>query len=275
MHPRRPLPPFLLLACLAAPALAQEQTGQALWEVGAVAFGASQQAYPGAAQRVNRALALPYVLFRGKYLRADGDGAGIRAIKTPTFEFDVGVAGAFGSGANRVAIRRGMPELGTMIEFGPRIKWNLARSDDGARWRLDLPLRAVLDIDDGMRKKGVAIEPELHWERRAREGWSTHASASALIGDRDLNDTFYGVAPQYARADRPAYLAKRGLVALRASAGASRSLTPDWRLFGVVRLDNVSAAANRDSPLVQRKTGATVGMGLRYTFLRSSARAND
>ena len=265
---------LLAVVSIALPAAAQESTVPPLWELGAVAFGVSQQAYSGAAERVNRGLALPYFIYRGKTFRVDRDGADIRAIKTSNFEFDIGVAAAFGS-SDDVAVRRGMPELGTMVEFGPRMKWKLGRSGDGARWRFELPARVVLDIEDGFRKKGVSVEPELYWERRSPDGWGAHASVSALLGDRQLNDTFYGVAPVYARADRPAYMAQRGLIAMRLSGGVSKLVTPDWRVFGFVRVDDVSAGKNRDSPLVLRSTGVSVGFGVAYTWLRSGARANE
>ena len=57
--------------------------------------------------------------------------------------------------------------------------------------------------------------------------------------------------------------------------GFIRDLSPDWRLFGFARVDTVQGAANRDSPLVRQTTGATVGLGVSYTWLRSSSRAAD
>jgi MipA family protein len=55
----------------------------------------------------------------------------------------------------------------------------------------------------------------------------------------------------------------------------SRSLSPDWRWFGFARLDTVAGSANERSPLVRQTTGATVGMGVAYTWMRSSERAAD
>jgi outer membrane scaffolding protein for murein synthesis (MipA/OmpV family) len=58
-------------------------------------------------------------------------------------------------------------------------------------------------------------------------------------------------------------------------ASLSRQLTDDIRIFGFARIDSVAGAANRDSPLVRRTNGASVGVGLIYTFSRSTARAVD
>lgn len=270
----------LALACaalLCPLAHAQEdesEAGLALWEVGGLGFGVRQQAYPGADEHVNRGLVLPFVIYRGKYLRADRQTAGVRAVKTDNVEVDIGFAGAFGSSSKDIDARRGMPDLGTLVEFGPRIKWKLGEAW-GGRFRADLPLRGVFDLSDGMAHRGWSLEPEIGYRRSMDNGWSWGTSVSAVIGDRRINRTLYGVAPQYATADRPAYQASSGLVTWRLQATLSSALTRDWRVFGFARLDNVSGAANRDSPLVRQTNGGTVGIGVAYTWLRSEARAYD
>ena len=269
----------LVLAAVApiawqTPALAQDPPRLPLWELGAFAVGVSQQAYPGADQQVQRGLALPYLVYRGELLRADRGSAALRAIKTSRFELDIGVAGSFGSNADAIEARRGMPDLGTLVEFGPRLKWNLGDAL-GGRWRMELPVRGVFDLNDGLARRGVAVEPKLGFERRAKGGWFYSASVSAIIGDRRLGDTFYGVAPRYALTSRPAYSAKSGLIAGRLQAELTYRPTPDWRLFGFGRIDSVSGAANEASPLVRRTSGASVGLGVAYTWRRSERLAAD
>ena len=249
-----------------------------LWELGAFAFGVSQQAYPGSDEQLTRGLLLPYGQYRGRFLRADRETAGLRAVKTPVFELDVGIAASFGGSSSEIGVRRGMPELGTLVEFGPRVKVHLGtwgEGRNGGRWRLELPLRGVFDVTDGAAHRGMAFEPEINFQRRSLEGYGYSVSLGAIVGDRRLNRSFYGVDPVYALPDRPAYEAKSGLVAWRLSASVSRALTPDWRVVGFARLDSVAGAANEASPLVRRTTGATVGLGFSYTWLRSQARASD
>jgi outer membrane scaffolding protein for murein synthesis (MipA/OmpV family) len=271
----------LMLTSLAAAAQdateapAQDTSALPAWELGAFALGVSQQAYPGSDQQVNRALPGPFFIYRGRYFRVDRETAGLRAIKTDTFEFDIGVAGAFGSNSSDIDARRGMPDLGTLIEFGPRIKWNLTEANDDGRWRLELPLRGVFDLNDGAAHRGMSFEPELAYLRRERGGWSYSLGVSAIFADQRLARTFYEVAPQYALPDRPAYSADAGLVAWRLNASFSRSLGADWRLFGFARLNTVEGAANQDSPLVRQNAGATVGLGIAYTWLRSERPASD
>lgn len=266
------------LACLLAAGTASAQapaTSKPLWELGGVALGVSQQAYPGSDQQVNRALALPFFLYRGPILRADGETLGVRAVKTPTVEVDLGVAASLGSSSRQLDARRGMPTLGTLVEAGPRVKWQLGDGPAGAKWQANFPLRAVFDLSDSLSQRGLAFEPELVLSRNTSNGWSWSARGGLVAGNRKLNDTFYGVAPVFATAARPAYEAKSGLIAWRLGASASRPITPDWSFFTFARVDTVAGAANDNSPLVRQKTGASVGLGVSYTWLRSERRAAD
>lgn len=246
-----------------------------LWEIGAVGVGVSQQAYPGATQRVGRGLVLPYLIYRGKYFRADRESVGVRAINTPTVELDIGFAAAFGASSDDIEARRGMPDLGTLVEFGPRLQWHFGRAPGNGRLRAEFALRGVFDLDDRLSQKGVAFEPRLVYERRGSGGWRYGTSAGAVFGNQRLADTFYGVAPAFATATRPAYTAESGLIAWRLGANMSRELTPNLRAFAFARLDSVAGAANRASPLVQRTTGTSVGVGLSYTFARSATLVSD
>jgi MipA family protein len=246
-----------------------------LWEIGIAAGGISQQAYPGADEQVSRTPLLPYVIYRGKVLRADDDGAGLRAIRTDGFELDVSFAGSLSSGGKSLKAREGMPRLPTLVEFGPVARWYLNGRDAADRLTFELPLRGVFEARDLRRHRGMSLEPELSLDHRVKAGWSYGVSLGLLMGDQRLGSTYYTVAPGETLPDRPAYDAKAGLIAWRLKGGLSRQLTPDLRAFAFARIDSVAGAANRDSPLVRRTTGASVGIGLTYTFKRSVARATD
>lgn len=265
-----------VISLLAGPALAiaQDKTALPLWELGLFGGAVSQQAYPGSDQQVNRALVLPWFIYRGEYLRADRNNLGLRAFKSSEIELDIGVSGAFGSNANDVRARSNMPDLGTLIEFGPRLTWKLGDAV-GGRWRVELPLRGVFDLSDGVAHRGLTFEPELQFDRRTVNGWNYSTSVSVVFANRKLADTFYGVANRYATATRPAYAAESGLIAWRLSTSASRALGPDWRLFGFARLQTVGGSANRGSPLVRQTTGASIGMGVAYTWKQSQQRAAE
>jgi outer membrane scaffolding protein for murein synthesis (MipA/OmpV family) len=259
----------------AAQSAASAPASEPLWEVGAVAFGLTQQAWPGASEDVRRAIALPYVLYRGPWLRIDRGAFGVRAVKKSDFELDIGFSGSLGTRSKDAPARLGMPELGTLVEFGPRGRWNLGAAPGGGQWRLELPLRGVFDVSDRFASRGLALEPEIQWNHSGLAGWRLTASAGALLGDRQLAGTFYDVGSAYATALRPAYEAKAGLISWRLGLTASHRLTRDWRVFGFGRLDTVAGAANADSPLVSRTTGYSAGVGLQWTWMRSDRPASD
>lgn len=267
------------LAFVAAALTAQAQeAGQALplWELGAVAGVVSMPVYPASTERVSRALALPLFFYRGEVLRADRNSVGARLVHTRDYDFDVGFAASLPSSSSDIAVRRGMPDLGALVEFGPRLKLTLARPSPGSRLRLELPVRTVLEVNGGVRGQGLAFEPELGFESAARlDGWRLSASGSLVLGDRQLNNYFYGVSPQFASATRPAYDARAGLLATRLAANASKDQTPHLRVFGFVRYESYGGSANSASPLFLRSSSTSVGVGLMWTLVHSERRAAD
>ncbi|MFN8897088.1 MAG: MipA/OmpV family protein, partial [Pseudomonadota bacterium] len=142
-----------------------------LWELGLFGVTGTQLAYPGSAQRVTPTLVLPYFVYRGPLLRADQGTVGLRAARTATTELDIGFAGAFGSAASDNRVRRGMPDSGTRVAFGPRRRIDLGRAPGGGRGGAALPLRGVFDRADGCAHRGIPFEPSRSWSRTARGGW--------------------------------------------------------------------------------------------------------
>lgn len=259
-----------IAACLlgATPAAAQELP---LWELGALGFAANTPAYPGSSDRSARALVLPYFIYRGKVLRADQDGVGVRLFRSDRVELDVGLAGSLPASSDEDGVRAGMPDLGSLVEFGPRIKIKLYRPTATSRVQLELPLRAVLELRGGARSQGYTFEPRLAYEiREARGRWTVDANVSLVLGERKINGYFYDVDPAFATATRPAYRADAGLMMIRAGLSGSRLITPDLRLFGFIRYDNYANAANRDSPLMQQTHGSSAGVGFAWTIRRSA-----
>ena len=245
------------------------------WEAGAFGLVVSQQAYPGSDQQVQRSLLLPFLIYRGERLRSERGGAGLRAFKADAFELDLGASAALGSSAKRIEARRGMPDLGTLVELGPRLRWTLARHGDGSTWRLDLPLRSVHDLSDGLQRRGASFEPALRWQGPVGSGFFVNTGLSAVVADRDLAHTFYGVEASQATAGRPAYSARAGLLTWRVSGSLAWRMGTNWNAFTYARMDSGAGAANEASPLVRNTTGVSAGLGVSYTWQRSSLPAVD
>ena len=150
-------PASALLALVPAMAAEPDARNLPLWEAGVGAAAFSTPAYPGASDRSNRWLVVPFLLYRGKVLRADQEGVGARLLDTDKVEFDVGFAGALPAHSNDVEVRRGMPDLGTLVEFGPRVKYKFADFGEAGRLRFDLPVRAVIEARGGLRRQANTV----------------------------------------------------------------------------------------------------------------------
>ena len=237
-----------------------------LWELGLVGIAAYQPAYPGSDQDFARFRVLPFGIYRGSLLHADGNGIGLRAFRSPRFEWDVSGSGSFGSSANRVRAREGMPSIGTLVEIGPAAKVNLGDLVVSGRepriTQLELPIRAVFDVSHHFDHRGFTFEPRLSHTAWQGPQFALVVSASALMADRALNKMYYGVDAPYATADRPEYDAKAGLIATRLSASLRHRINSTLRLAYFAHVETVRGAANEASPLVRSKQDAGIGVSL-------------
>ncbi len=246
--------------------------GLPLWEVGAFAGSLTTPAYPASAERFERHLVLPYFVYRGEMLRVDRDGVDARLRLAPGYELDVGLSGSFPATSKDIAVRQGMPDLGTLVEFGPRLKVHLGVPGPGFRLWMDLPLRSVIEFNGGTRSQGMVFEPTVVLEGAdIGAGWSLSAKAGLTWGDQRVNQYFYGVPSVYATGLRPAYEAQAGWINARASLGTSKNLSVDLRVFGYARMDYYGLGANTASPLALQSSSPTVGVGLTWTLGRSDA----
>lgn len=242
-----------------------------LWELGMFGGAATTPAYPGSSDRSTRALVLPFFIYRGEIMRVDQSGIGARLLRSERTEFDVGLAASLPAKSDDVSARAGMPNLGLLLELGPRLKVTLVKPTENSRLRLDLPLRAVIETRSGVRTQGWTFEPKVVYEARGpQEHWTFDANVGMVIGDRKINRYFYEVLPEYATPERPAYAADAGLMLVRTGVSGSRLLNPDLRLFGFVRYESYAGAANRASPLMQQRTGTSAGLAFAWTIKRSA-----
>jgi hypothetical protein len=166
-----------------------------------------------------------------------------------------------------------MPDLAATFEIGPNVNVELWQSSD-RRLKLDLrlPLREAITVERSPRAVGLTFSPNLNLDVRGFAGhWNLGLLAGPLYADRRYHEHFYGVAPQYATATRPAYEAAGGYAGWRAVTALSRRVGNAW-LGGFVRYDDLHGAAFAPSPLVRREQAFTAGFGISWIFATSSQR---
>lgn len=275
-HPAHPAHPGPRQACavalLALAAAAPVCAEQPLWELGLGAAGLVVPHYRGSDQNHHWLLPVPFGVYRGDILRATRDGARAVLLETERFDFDISVSANPPTRSSDNGARSGMPDLDAAAEIGPNLKLKLAH---GAGWalQLQLPLRAVFALGSGVQGIGWTASPALDLDLELR-GWDVGLRAEGLVASRDYHAHYYGVAPAYATADRPAYAAPGGRAGWSLRLGASRRIGRLW-VGSFVRADSLAGAAFEASPLVRQRENLSVGLALSWVLLASQTQVAD
>ena len=253
-----------------APATAT-RTPRPLWELGGGVAGVRLSDYRGSDESRTYVLPLPYVVYRGTWLRADREGARALLFETPRASVDVSIAGSVPVRSRDNAARRGMSDLAPTVEVGPNLNLRLLGSSD-ARLRLDLrlPLRAAVTVQRSPEVIGATFSPNLNLDVQGLAGgWKLGMLGGPVYADRKYHAYYYDVSAADATATRPRYDAAGGYGGWRALAAVSRRVGPLW-VGGFLRYDSLRGAAFVDSPLVRRQRDVTAGLGVSWVFASSN-----
>jgi outer membrane scaffolding protein for murein synthesis (MipA/OmpV family) len=270
-----------LLAVVATGSLAAEEAPNEeelpLWELGFGAGVLHTPDYPSSSESRARAIALPYVVYRGEVLRM-GDGQVARAVaaETSRFELSMSFDGAFNARSDRNELRRGMPDLDFLFEAGPQMRFKLGyyEFEDSSYGELDMALqvRAVFSTDfRGIEHRGYVAEPMLryrHWGLLAPQ-LEANVSLRPIWADRRLHSFFYGVAPEFVTPERPLYEADAGYFGTQLSLYASWHFTDRFQVFGGTQIISHHGAENRDSPLFEEHYTFNIGGGFIWSLFDS------
>ncbi len=257
---------LLCALAAAAPAAAEELP---LWELGVGVGGFALPDYRGADQGRGYVLPVPYVVYRGDFLKADRRGIRGELFDSERIELNISVAASLPVDSSRNAARAGMPDLRPSLELGPSLEFTLWRSRDGrSLLELRLPLRAAFTLESSPQGIGWVATPNLNLDlpgRGALAGWNFGLLAGPVYGSRRQHEYFYGVAPQFATPARPAYDAPGGYAGWQFLAAASRRIAGFW-VGAFVRADTLSGAAFEASPLLKRDTYIAAGAGIAWVL---------
>ncbi len=255
----------------ASPVPAQERLP--LFEIGILGGGGYVPDYPAAEQSRLRGIISPSITYRGELLRADEFGARLRAWRDGGTEFSLSASGAFPVSSRENRARQGMPDLDWMGEIGPTLRITLWSDPAGPRRViLETPVRAVFSTDlSSIHFRGWVFNPDIAWEQRGlflpRSRF--RIGLGVVLANERFMDYFYGVAPEFARPDRPAYRARGGYLGTRLQFSYRVPVTENLSLIAGARLENFSGATNADSPLFRRDFNLSVAAGFSWTLYRS------
>ena len=249
-----------------------------VWEAGLGVAVIDFPDYRGADERHSYVLPLPYVIYRGKVFQSDREGARSQFFKGDRFDVDISVSGSIPVESSDNSTRNGMPDLDPTFEVGPKLGINLLRNEDlGLEVGLALPLRTVIAIDfPHARNVGWVFEPRLEADFEQTwlgEGWEVGATLGPLFGDKRFHNYFFGVAPEFATAQRAAYTAEGGYSGLRLIGSLSKRFPSFW--FGAfVRVDTLAGSVVEASPLVRQKESYAVGAAITWVLGESTRMVN-
>ena len=265
---RSTLSALAALAALAAGTTHAEE--KPLWEVGLGAGVLVFNDYRGAATTHVYPVPVPYLIYRGKFLKSDRDGLRGLFLNQDRVELSLSVNAT--APVRNDSARHGMPDLRSTVEVGPQLNVHLWRSAD-QRVKLDLrlPLRTALTLQAAPHYVGVFIEPHLALDLaqfQGDDGWKLGLLAGPLFADRRYDDYFYTVAPQFAAADRPTYTAHGGYAGSEALASLTRRYPRFW-VGAYLRHDSLAGASFENSPLVRRDSYWSAGFGVAWLIRQS------
>jgi outer membrane scaffolding protein for murein synthesis (MipA/OmpV family) len=255
------------------PAGETAQVSEPLWEFGLGVAGFRFDDYRGSDHTNYYLLPLPFFVYRGPFLRADRDGARAILFSGHRVVVDVSLGASVPTKSKDEGARSGMPNLAGTFEIGPNLVVELWQaSDRKMKVELRMPVREAITLERSPRAIGLTFSPNLNLDISGLPGkGNLGLLAGPLFADRKYHQYFYGVAPEFATASRPAYEAPGGYAGWRATAAFSRRFGNAW-LGAFVRYDDLHGATFAPSPLVRKESTLTAGFGISWIFATSSQR---
>jgi outer membrane protein len=235
--------------------------------IGAIAF----EDYRGSNTTHAYPLPIPYLIYNGTFLKADRDG--VRGTLFDQDWVELNLSGNATTPVRNDRERSGMPDLRSTLELGPSLDFHLLHSADSRlKFDLRMPLRTALTVEASPKFIGWTFTPRFALDIAdplGRVGWNAGFLVGPLFADRRYHDYFYGVAPQYATVSRPAYQAKGGYAGTQLLGALSKRFAHYW-VGAYVRYDTLTGATFADSPLVQRDSYWSAGIGISWIIHTSA-----
>ncbi len=257
----------VLVMIASQPGTAREEP---LWEYGLGIGAVTFQDYPGS--NTSRVYPVPigYLLYNGKFLKADRNG--VRGLLLNQEWVELNVSAEISAPVRNDVVRYGMPELRPTIQLGPSVDFHLTNSHaNKVKLDLNLPVRAAFTIAGSPQDIGWVFEPQLRAQFSdafGARGWGLGLSGGPMFADKRYHDYFYSVASQYATSVRPGYTAPGGYSGTQFGIALKRRFAKMW--FGAyLHYETLRGAVFLDSPLVQRNYDWSGGFGFAWILGKS------
>jgi len=253
-----------------------------LYEIGAGILYSKFPNYPGASSSKQVVLPFPNLIYRGEKLRLKRE-EGARGIfyNGENVEIDISFDGTLSSDADDTEAREGMPKLDTLIEFGPRFLYNIAKVTDSNPWDFDFHLAGRIAFSTGLFKnlhaRGLVVNPFLTVRRVSlfTDDDLFAASASIKYATMEWHEYYYSVNQRFATESRPFYKSKSGLAELSYALFYNYPIKNDFYTFAGGIHSFYSQSANKESPLLTQNSNITFVLGIYWNFHKSKQKVLD
>jgi outer membrane scaffolding protein for murein synthesis (MipA/OmpV family) len=241
-----------------------------LWELGVGAAHVNLPQYVGSDQRTRGSLPFPYFVYRGESIKISRDSMSGRLFKYANLVMDLSADISLPVDSSENDAREGMPDIDFVLEVGPALRYIMHRNIPQHRTiSIELPLRGAFQSNlRYVSYEGWRVNPRLRYKDHFGP-WRLSLWAGAYWNDRRYNDLYYGVKPQYATAQRPAYETRDGYGGWAVSSSLSYR-RGDWWVGGFFRWYDSGQAEFHNSPLAIQSTNPGFGLAAAWVFSTAS-----
>lgn len=243
-----------------------------LWELGLGPGAVRFADYPGSSSYRTYLVPVPYIRYRGKFLRSDRDGVRGIVLDQPRVSLNISLWASVPARSGDDSARAGMPSLSALVEIGPSLDLHLWRSH-GNKMQLDLrlPARLALTVASPPRDVGWIAAPHINLDIHnlgGTPGWNFGMLAGPLFATQQYNRYFYAVSPAYATAQRPVYDVPAGYAGTEFTMAVSKRFRTVW-VGAFLRYETLSGAVFINSPLIQSHFDVSGGVGIAWIMWQS------
>ncbi len=264
---------FATTAAWADGAAGPDNSGESDWELGIGVGSVRYPMYDGAAESQYLTVPFPYIVYHDPHLSVTSNRVRGIVLAGGHWSVDVDFSGQPYVQSDRTRERVGMPDLQWLGEVGPALRYQ-AWEDEAGLTELDvvLPLRAAVSAQGlTLHHRGLVFAPRLELDHDlsdAPQRLEWEADLTVVYDDRGYDQYYYGVAPEFASAARPAYAATSGYAGYRAECGLTW-YHGDLAYGAFIKYTSLKGAVFLDSPLVSRSDGLSLGVSISWIIQHS------
>ena len=252
-----------------------EPEQEPLWEMNLAAFARYGPAYPASKESQINIVPLPFPIYRGRFLRVGDDTnkpVRTRIFRRDRIKLDIDFGLNFPVDSEDIDARTGMPDLDLLAEAGPELELQFVKGPKLGNAYLALQARGAFSFD-GLDPtwRGLIFSSEVRYILPVfHEQSEFSVRVTPEWAGNEYMDFFYGVAPEFATADRPEYTAKGGYLGTKLAFSLKHDFTEEFQLRTGVRLGLYQGARNRGSTLYTAETNSGVYIAFLWKFWESA-----